>query len=140
MQRDVNDVFKRVMRVSASSVLATAVDIAALIALVEVAAMHVTVAAFVAAVCGGVTNFLVNKYWAFADGEPLDVRQVSLYVLVSLANAMFVAASLHVFAVLIGVPYLLAKAAAAALVFVLWSYPAQAKLVFPPQPSDSLAD
>lgn len=133
---------KRVMRVSASSILATTVDVVALVALVEVVGMHVTVAAFLAAVCGGVTNFLVNKYWAFADHAPLDVRQVSLYVLVSLANAMFVAASLHVFAVLIGVPYLLAKAAAAALVFLLWSYPAQAKLVFPaaPQPSDSLAD
>jgi putative flippase GtrA len=135
---------KRALRVSASSILATTVDVVALIALVELAGVHVTVAAFLAAVCGGVTNFLVNKYWAFADNAPLDVRQVSLYVLVSLANAMFVAASLHVFAVLIGVPYLMAKAAAAALVFLLWSYPAQAKLVFPatvvPQPSDSLAD
>lgn len=133
--------FKRVMRVSASSILATTVDVVALVALVEVLGMHVTVAAFLAAVCGGVTNFLVNKYWAFADVAPLDVRQVSLYVVVSLVNAMFVAASLHVFAVLIGVPYLAAKAVAAALVFLVWSYPAQAKLVFPamPDPSDSLA-
>jgi putative flippase GtrA len=138
----VTDIVKRVMRASASSVLATAVDVVALIALVEVVGVHVTVAAFLAAMFGGVTNFLVNKYWAFADAAPLDVRQVSLYAVVSLVNAMFVAASLHVFAVLMGVPYLIAKAAAAALVFLLWSYPAQAKLVFPatPQPSDSLAD
>jgi putative flippase GtrA len=137
----VTDALKKVIRASASSVLATALDVVALVVLVEIVGMHVTVAAFLAAICGGVTNFLLNKYWAFADAQPLDVRQVSLYVVVSLVNAMFVAASLHVFAVLIGVPYLAAKAVAAALVFLVWSYPAQAKLVFPaaPDPSDSLA-
>ena len=133
---------KRLMRVSASSILATTVDVVGLIVLVELVGVHVTVAAFLAAVCGGVTNFVVNKYWAFADAAPLEVRQVSLYVIVSLVNAMFVAASLHVFAVLLGVPDLIAKAAAAGLVFLLWSYPAQSKLVFPaaPDPADSLAD
>jgi hypothetical protein len=86
------------------------------------------------------------------------VAQVSSYALVSLVTAMFCAASVHLFAVILGWPYLLAKAAAALLVFAMWSYPAQARLVFPaarkvgsealavaadvfePSPESSLAD
>jgi putative flippase GtrA len=121
---------KRMMKVGLSAALGTAADLVALVTLVELAAVHVTVAAFLAAGVGGVTNFLLNKYWAFDDVTPLGIRQVSSYVLVSLVTAMFVATSVHVLAVLSGVPYLLAKAVAAGLVFLFWSYPAQARLVF----------
>lgn len=119
------------MRVGVSGVLATAIDVLTLIALVELGGIHVTVAAFVAALNGGVTNFLVNKFWAFGDFSRIDVRQVSSYAAVSLMTALFVAAAVHLFAVIVGWPYLIAKALAAATVFMTWSYPAQAKLVFP---------
>jgi len=119
------------MRVGVSGMVATGIDVAALIALVEVFRSHVTVAAFIAAALGGVTNFLINKYWAFDDESPLEIRQVAIYALVSLVTAAFTAAAIHILAVLIGIPYLIAKAIAAALVFILWTYPAQARLVFP---------
>lgn len=122
---------KRMMRVGVSGIVATGIDVAALIALVEVFRSHVTVAAFIAAALGGVTNFFMNKYWAFDDESPLEIRQVAIYALVSLVTAAFTAAAIHILAVLIGIPYLIAKAIAAALVFVLWTYPAQARLVFP---------
>jgi putative flippase GtrA len=118
------------VKVGVSGVAATAVDVLTLVALVEVGASQVTIAAFLAATAGGVTNFVINKYWAFADRSRLGVRQVSSYALVALVTAMFVAASVHVLAVLLGLPYLLAKAIAAILVFVFWSYPAQARIVF----------
>jgi putative flippase GtrA len=120
----------KVLKVGLSSVLATAVDIAALVLLVELLGSHVTIAAFLAASVGGATNFLVNKYWAFADRSRMGLRQIASYVVVSLVTAVFVAASVHIFAVLLGVPYLVAKAIAAILAFLLWSYPAQSRLVF----------
>jgi putative flippase GtrA len=122
---------KRILRVGMSGVVATALDVGALIALVELAGVHVTLAAFLAATLGGVTNFLVNKYWAFQDRAPLEIRQITLYAMVSLVTAAFVAVSVHILAVLIGLPYLAAKGIAAALVFLVWTYPAQARLVFP---------
>jgi len=131
IHRGVSDVTKRFMRVSVSGMVATAVDVVALILLVELLRSHVTIAAFLAAALGGVTNFLINKYWAFADDAPLELRQVTIYALVSLVTAAFTAAAIHILAVLIGIPYLFAKAIAAALVFLLWTYPAQARLVFP---------
>jgi putative flippase GtrA len=118
------------MKVGLSGVLATAIDVATLVVLVELVRVHVTPAAFLAATMGGATNFLVNKYWAFRDRSRIDLRQVATYALVALVTAMFVAASVHVLAVLVGLPYLLAKAIAAGLVFLFWSYPAQARLVF----------
>jgi putative flippase GtrA len=119
------------LKLGTSGVIATAIDVATLIVLVEIASAHVTVAAFLAATAGGVVNFLLNKYWAFQDRTRIGLRQVSTYALVSLVTAMFVASSIHVLAVLVGLPYLLAKAIAAVLVFLFWSYPAQARIVFP---------
>lgn len=119
------------VRVGLSGALATAIDVLTLIALVEVFGVYVTIAAFVAALNGGVTNFLVNKFWAFNDYSRINFRQVSSYAAISVVTALFVAAAVHLFAVVIGWPYLVAKAVAAITVFVAWSYPAQAKLVFP---------
>lgn len=122
---------KQLLKVGASGALATAIDVSTLIILVELAHVHVTLAAFLAALAGGITNFLVNKFWAFGDFSRVDVRQVASYAVVSLVTAGFVAAAVHLFAVMIGWPYLVAKAVAAVTVFIGWSYPAQAKFVFP---------
>jgi len=121
----------RLLKVGLSGCLATAVDVAALVVLVERLGVYVTLAAFLAALCGGVTNFLVNKFWAFRDSSRIDIRQVIAYALVSLATAIFVAAAVHLLAVIIGWPYLIAKAIAAISIFLAWGYPAQAKFVFP---------
>ena len=118
-------------RAAVSSGIATGVDVLLLIALVEVGSVFVSLAAFLAALAGGVTNFVLNKVWAFKDGSPWSVSQVGRYALVSLVNAALVAGAVHLFAVVAGLAYLLAKALAAVLVFVAWSYPAQAKFVFP---------
>lgn len=135
---------KRMVRVGVSGVVATSIDIAALVLLVEVLRSHVTLAAFLAAALGGVSNFLINKYWAFRDGSRIELRQVTVYSFVSLVTAAFVAAAVHMLAVVMVLPYLLAKAIAAVLVFLVWTYPAQSKLVFPsasaPEPGDSLAE
>ncbi|SRR6266545_5491101 len=125
---------KRMLRVGVSGAVATGIDVATLVFLVEALGSHVTLAAFIGAALGGVSNFLINKYWAFRDASPIDLRQVTVYTFVSLVTAAFVAATVHVLAVVIGVAYLLAKAIAAALVFVVWTYPAQARLVFPAAP------
>ncbi|HLU65305.1 MAG TPA: GtrA family protein [Kofleriaceae bacterium] len=136
------------MRVGLSGVIATAIDVGALVFLVEALSSHVTLAAFFAATLGGIANFLINKYWAFDDEAPLEIRQITLYAMVSVVTAAFVAVAVHILAVLIGLPYLLAKAIAAALVFLCWTYPAQSRLVFPsagaaapePEPAEPYSD
>jgi putative flippase GtrA len=123
-----------------SGVVATGIDIAALVLLVEALGSHVTLAAFLAATLGGVSNFLINKYWAFRERSPIDLRQVTVYSFVSLITAAFVAVAVHVLAVVMVLPYLWAKAIAALLVFVVWTYPAQSRLVFPSATSEQDSD
>jgi putative flippase GtrA len=119
----------RSMRTALSGLAATAVDLATLITLVEGFGMGVGAAAFLAATCGAIAQFALAKCWAFRDRSPVRARQVSAYALVALGNALFVASAVHLVSGL-GAPYLIAKAVAAFVVFVSWSYPAQKRLVF----------
>lgn len=130
----------RILRTGLSGVLATAVDVAALVFLVEVAAVSVVLAAFLSAMAGGVTNYLVNKFWAFRDPSPITLKQVTVYAAVSLTTALFMALSMQVLSVMMGLPYLVSKAIAASLVFILWTYPAQARLVFRAVPTPASSD
>jgi putative flippase GtrA len=124
----------RVWKLAACGIAASAIDVAALIGLVELAAVPVSVSAFLAAAAGAAFQFIVNKRWCFADCSRFDVRQVGAYLVVCIGTWTFVALSVHVICAL-GAPYLAAKAIAAAAVFVAWSYPAQARFVFPTAPS-----
>ncbi len=121
----------RIVRTGVSGLTATALDVGVLAGLVELAGAPVALAAFVGALCGGVVSFLLGKYWAFLSPRPIEPRQILTYAMVSLGTAALMAGAVHVLAITIGMPYLLAKAIAAAAIFLLWSYPAQAKLVFP---------
>ena len=121
----------RLLKAGVGGVAATIVDVLVLVMAVEACGVYVTIAAFFAAMIGGVTNFLINKFWTFRDCSKLCVKQVTFYAIVSLGTALFVATAVHVFAILLGWSYLLAKALAAVLVFLAWGYPAQAKFVFP---------
>ncbi len=122
---------KRILRVGASGVLALVIDLSFLLVLVEGLRLAVPLAAFIAAIAGALASFLINKFWAFRDASPLRLAQVASFAFVAGGSALAVATSLHLFIVLLGMHYLLAKAMAAALVFGGWSYPLQSRVVFP---------
>lgn len=104
-------------------------DVAALVLCVE-SGMPVAPAAFLGASAGAGACFLANKYWAFRDDSKLSFKQVSAFGLVAVGTALLMALAMSVVAVGLGVPYLKAKAICAALVFLVWSYPAQRRFVF----------
>jgi putative flippase GtrA len=113
-----------------SGVASTGVDLALLVVLV---AQHVTIplATFIAALTGAAASFLLNKYVAFRDRSPLRLSQVVRFDLVALVAALLVAGAMKLVAGTLGVPVVAAKLACAALVFAVWTYPAQRHLVFP---------
>ncbi len=118
------------MRVGLSGMFSTAVDVCALVVLFKGVGIYVTLAAFLAAIGGGIANFLVNKYWAFADRRPIELSQIVTFAVVAVVTGIFTAFAVHILAVMMGWHFMWAKAIAAALVFVAWTYPAQSKLVF----------
>ena len=90
----------------------------------------VAAAAFCGAAAGAVLNFALNKYLAFRDRTPIHRRQLARFALVAVATALLMASAMQLVAVKLGVPYLLAKLVCAAVVFAVWTYPAQRRLVF----------
>jgi putative flippase GtrA len=87
-------------------------------------------AAFLGASAGAVTCFLLNKYVAFRDRSRVTMRQLVRFGLVAVATALLMALAMELVAVQLGVPYLLAKLACSATVFLVWTFPAQRRLVF----------
>lgn len=110
-------------------VVATGFDLALLVFMVG---HHVPVptATFIAALTGAAANFVLNKYVAFRDRSPINLRQLARFQLVSIVTALLMAAAMQLVAVRLGVPVLIAKLGCAAVLFALWSYPAQRRLVF----------
>lgn len=104
-------------------------DVAVLVLMVECGA-PIAGAAFCGAAAGAVTNFALNKYFAFRDRSPIHAWQLARFGLVAVATAMLMASAMQLVAVELGVPYLIAKLACAAVVFAVWTYPAQRRLVF----------
>lgn len=109
--------------------VATAVDVLLLVVLVE-RGVAVVPAAFLSASAGACAGFVANKYVAFRDRTPLSARQLAAFGLVAVGSALWMALGMAVVAVGLHVPYLLAKAVCAAVVFLGWSYPAQRRFVF----------
>jgi putative flippase GtrA len=120
---------RRVLLASLGGVVATSVDVCVLAALAE-HGWPIGLAAFLGSVSGALFCFVINKYLAFRDHRPLQLRQLTTFAAVSGATAVLMAGAMFVVCDLGHVPYLIGKALCALVVFLLWSYPAQRRLVF----------
>jgi putative flippase GtrA len=107
----------------------TGIDLGALVLLVG---HHVPIAlaTFIATLAGAATNFTLNKYVAFHDRSPLTLAQVVRFDVVAVIAALLMAAAMKIATATLGLPVVAAKLACAAVVFVIWTYPAQRRLVF----------
>jgi len=107
----------------------TGLDLAVLVLLVR---HHVSipVATFIAALAGAVANFALNKYVAFRDRSPIRLGQVARFQLVAVVAAGLLAAAMKIATANPAVPVVAARLVCAAVVFAIWSYPAQRYLVF----------
>ncbi|HEY5951899.1 MAG TPA: GtrA family protein [Kofleriaceae bacterium] len=112
---------------------ATVVDVSSLVLMVK-HGTPVALAAFIAAACGAAVGFTMNKYIAFRDRSPISAQQLGRFAGVAVATALLMAAAMQLFAVHLGVHVVVAKLICSALVFIAWTYPAQRRLVFRPQP------
>ena len=120
---------RQLVSAGAGGAIGTATDVGLLALLVE-HGTRIPVAAFCGAAAGATVNFVINKYFAFRDRTPVTGAQLGRFALVAVATAILMAILMEAVAVRMGVPYLLAKLICAALVFAVWTYPAQRKLVF----------
>ena len=120
---------RELLTAGAGGLAATMVDVLLLVLMVE-RGVSVPTAAFLAATAGAAVCFLMNKYIAFRDRSSVSLQQVGRFGAVAVTTAMLMALSMKILAVHLGVPYLIAKVVCAGVVFVVWTYPAQRRLVF----------
>jgi putative flippase GtrA len=118
--------------------IGTVIDFAVLVLLVELAGLSIPVSAFLAASAGAVVCFLLNKHLAFRDRTPVTPQQIARFGLVAVAAALLMGLAMRIVAVDLGVAYPAAKAVCAAIVFVVWTYPAQRRLVFARHPAPAI--
>jgi putative flippase GtrA len=112
-----------------NGVASTIVDLATLVGLAHLG-IAVAVAAFCGCCTGAVTNYTLNKYVAFRDRTPVAAGQLARFTLVAVATGLLTAGGMELLAVHLGLPVVCAKTICAVVVFTLWSYPAQRRLVF----------
>ncbi|HMF41102.1 MAG TPA: GtrA family protein [Polyangia bacterium] len=110
-------------------VLGTGLDLAVLVLLVRHHA-SVPLATFIAALSGAAANFALNKYVSFRDRSPIRIGQIARFHFVAVVTALLMAGAMKVATANPAVPVVAAKLACAAVVFAIWSYPAQRYLVF----------
>ena len=109
--------------------IGTGFDVATLVLLVR-AGMSIPAAAFCGASVGAVACFVFNKYVAFRDRTPVTAHQLARFGTMAVATALLMAFAMKLVAVKLGVPVLPAKLLCAATIFIVWTYPAQRRLVF----------
>ncbi len=115
--------------------LATAVDVTSLVLQVK-HGTPVALAAFISAALGAAVGFTSNKYLAFRDRTPVTLPQLGRFGIVAVTTALLMALLMELVAVKLRIPTIPAKLFCSALIFVVWTYPAQRR-VFRRQPSFS---
>jgi putative flippase GtrA len=109
--------------------IGTGLDVTTLVLLVHVG-LSIPVAAFLGASVGAVACFVFNKYVAFRDRSRITAHQLARFGSMAMATALLMAFAMKLVAVKLGMPVLPAKLLCAATIFILWTYPAQRRLVF----------
>ncbi len=114
-----------------AALLATGVDFAVMIALVELVKLAPPVATVLAAMCGGVANFTIGRTWAFRDLHTGSLAgQASRYAVASLGGALLNGLLLAALLAIVSLPYVLARVVVSALVSLAYTYPVHTRFVF----------
>src|SRR4051812_49747 len=112
----------RLIRSVLTSLFTTALDFAVLTGAVELLHVNYVLATWIGTVFGSLSNFTINKHWAF-KGSPVPLpRQFARFVLVQAG-----ASGLHALGVWLmtrfgGLPYQVSKLIVAAVVALAWNY------------------
>lgn len=118
------------LRAQASAILATAVDFSTLFFCTEILGVYYGLSTALGAFAGAVTNFLVNRSWAFQAQSESVGKQAFKYALVSLGSLALNTGGVIAFTETFGFHYGFSKVVVALLVGIFFNYPLHKFLVF----------
>jgi putative flippase GtrA len=113
-----------------TSIFSTAVDYGVLNALYYVLGVDYRIATFIASTVGFLTNFTLNRYWAFeARGGALHWQLVRGLPIQAGSTALQVL-GMQLFVGGFGIAVAISKLIVSALVYLVWNYPMNRHFVF----------
>ena len=113
-----------------TSLITTALDFGVLTGAVELFHVNYVVATWMGTVVGSLSNFSINKRWAFR-GSPLTLRhQLLRFLMVQAGSSALQTLGVWLLTRLGGLPYLGSKTVIAAAVALGWNYPLNRYFVF----------
>lgn len=115
-----------------AAVIATGVDFATMIALVELGVVRPPTGAFIGAMTGAAVNFWLGRVWVYR-ARTSALGQALRYGLVSLGSAGLNAGLEAMFVSWLGVPYVAARIVGSLAVGLGWNYPLQRYFVYAPR-------
>lgn len=126
---------KSFSRANATALAATVSDFSTLYLLVEHFHLYYVAATACGAVAGAITNFLLNRFWAFDSRHQSVHSQGVRYGIVSAGSLALNTGLVFLLTDYGGLMYLKSKVIAALAVGWLWNYPLHRYFVFPPKPN-----
>lgn len=118
------------LRSSLTSLITTALDFGTLVGLTELAGVNYVLATWIGTIVGSLSNFAINKAWAFYAPGAAVIPAIARFVVVQAG-----ASGLHTLGVWLltrfaRLPYPVSKLVVAATVFLAWNYPLNRWFVF----------
>jgi putative flippase GtrA len=113
-----------------TSIFTTALDFATLTGLVEGFGVDYVLATWLGTVVGSLSNFTINRLWAFEARDQPHTGQFLRFVVVQAAASLWHALGVWGLTHFLGIPYLGSKVITSILVYLGWNYPMNRWFVF----------
>jgi len=113
-----------------SSLIATAVDFSVMIFFVEWLKVHYTIGVLSGAMAGALTNFVLNRNWAFNAIDRSIKEQSFKYVLVWTGSVLLNVSGVYVVTHFLKIKYFISKIIVSIAVGISFNYFLQKKYVF----------
>jgi len=117
-------------RSALTSLFTTALDFGTLTGLVELAGVNYVLATWLGTVVGSLSNFTINRLWAFDARDRPPAGQFGRFLLVQAAASLLHTGGVWFFTDLVGLPYQASKLIISVLVYLGWNYPMNRWFVF----------
>lgn len=118
------------LRYQVAAIIATMVDFLVLIFLTEIIAIWYVESTAIGALCGAITNFIICRYWAFANSSNHLTNQIVKYILVSAGSLALNTLFVYLLTDFAKLNYTVSKIITAIVVAIFYNFTFQKYFVF----------
>lgn len=113
-----------------TSIFTTALDFGTLTTLVEMGGVNYVLATWIGTVIGSLSNFTINRAWAFEVRDHPPTGQFARFLVVQATASFLHTVGVWLLTRFLGLPYQGSKAVISLLVYLGWNYPMNRWFVF----------